>query len=150
MNDAQRYAEPAETTAKTWRLVLLLMAICFMAHFNRVSMAVAADQRIMSQYQLSPTAMGAIYSAFLVSYTLLMIPGGWLIDRRGPKFSLRVVCLGSAAFVLLTGFVGLAVSSGATAFWVFIAIRSLMGVVSAPLHPAAARAVSLGVPALGR
>ena len=95
---------------RPWRLVLLLAAICFLAHFNRVSMAVAADLRIMGQYGISTTAMGTVYSSFLVVYTLAMIPGGWLIDHRGPRFSLAVVCLGSATIVALTGAIGLTVS----------------------------------------
>ncbi|HEV3136621.1 MAG TPA: MFS transporter, partial [Pirellulales bacterium] len=141
------------STAMTWprwRLILLLMAICFLAHFNRVSMAVAGDMRIMTQYDISPTRMGIVYSAFLVAYTLFMIPGGWLIDWRGPRFSLQLVCFGSALFVVLTGCVGITVPSAAMAFPAFLVIRSLMGVVSAPLHPAAANAVSLDIPVLQR
>jgi MFS family permease len=145
-------AEPAPTsmTWPRWRLVFLLMAICFSAHFNRISMAVAGDMRIMEEYALSPTRMGSVYSAFLLAYTLFMIPGGWLIDRRGPRVAMQVVCLGSAVFVVLTGCVGLLVDSGALALTVLLATRSLMGALSAPLHPAAARAVSLHVPVLAR
>jgi MFS transporter, ACS family, D-galactonate transporter len=148
-----KHLEPADPMAMTWprwRLVGLLVAICFMAHFNRASMAVAGGMRIMEQYEISPTAMGTVYSAFLASYTLFMIPGGWLIDRRGPRVALQIVCLGSAVFVLLTGCVGWLVPSGVFAFWAFIGIRLLMGIVSAPLHPAAARAVSLEIPVLRR
>lgn len=134
----------------SWRLVLLLMAICFLAHFNRVSMAVAGDAKIMQQYAISPTAMGAIYSAFLVAYTLLMIPGGWLIDRYGPRLALELVCFGSALFVTLTGCVGWLTSTPAVAWGALVAIRALMGSSSAPLHPAAAKAVSLGIPAYQR
>jgi ACS family D-galactonate transporter-like MFS transporter len=133
-----------------WRLVLLLMAVCFLAHFNRVGMVVAGDARIMSQYDISPTRMGIVYSSFLAAYTLFMIPGGWLIDRRGPRFSLQLVCFGSAVFVLLTGCVGILVPSAFLAFPALLAIRSLMGIVSAPLHPAAANAVSLDIPIMRR
>ena len=28
--------------------------------------------------------MGAVYSAFLLSYMLFMTPGGWFADRLGP------------------------------------------------------------------
>ncbi len=143
-------AGPATSSWAPWRIVLLLMAICFLAHFNRVSMAVAGDLRIMKDYAITPTAMGTVYSAFLIAYTLCMIPGGWLIDRRGPRFSLSCVLFGSSAFVMLTGSVGLVASSETSALASFIAIRALMGIVSAPLHPAAAKAVSLHIPAAGR
>ncbi len=74
-----------------------------------------------------------------------MIPGGWLIDRRGPKFALAIVVFGSAAFVALTATVGFA-SNAATAIALLLVIRSLMGMLSSPLHPAAATAVSLDIP----
>jgi MFS transporter, ACS family, D-galactonate transporter len=132
------------------QVVGLLMAICFLAHFNRVSMAIAADTRIMAQFGISTTSMGAVYSAFLTAYTLCMIPGGWLIDRLGPRFSLALVSFASAAFVVLTGGVGLMAGSATVALGALIGIRAIMGAVSAPLHPAAARVVSLDVPPAGR
>ena len=139
-------ADISAMTWPRWRLVLLLMAVCFTAHFNRVGMSVAGTQRIMDEYQISPTRMGWVYSAFLIAYTSFMLPGGWLIDRRGPRFALGLMCGGSAVFVMLTGGVGWFAGSATVVFAALIVIRSLMGVVSAPLHPAAAKAVSLGIP----
>ncbi len=128
-----------------WRLVLLLVGVCFLGHFNRTSMATAGDLQIMQQYGLAPAKMGLVYSAFLLTYTLFMVPGGWLIDRRGPKFSLIIVCLGSAAFIVLTAAVGLA-ATAVVAFPAFLVVRGAMGMLNAPLHPASANAVSLGIP----
>jgi MFS family permease len=133
-----------------WRLVFLLMATCFLAHFNRVSIAVAYTREIQEQYEISTTAIGWVYSAFLWAYTLFMVPGGWLIDRKGPRLSLIVVGIGSAIFAFLTGCVGLVATSGMMALTGFLVVRSLMGIFSAPLHPSAARAVSLGIPVLRR
>jgi ACS family D-galactonate transporter-like MFS transporter len=104
----------------------------------------------MKQYDISPTAMGTVYSAFLLAYTLCMIPGGWLIDRRGPRFALLLVGFGSAVFVILTGVIGLTATSVAVAYPAFLGIRFLMGIVSAPLHPAAAKAVGQDIPLLRR
>jgi MFS family permease len=126
------------------------MAICFLAHFNRVSIAVAYTREIKNQYEISTTAIGWVYSAFLWAYTFFMVPGGWLIDRKGSRFSLVVVGVGSAVFAFLTGCVGLVATSALMAFTGFLIIRSLMGIFSAPLHPSAARAVSLGIPVLRR
>lgn len=143
---------PSSTNAQTggmnwpqWRLLLLLVAVCFLGHFNRNSIVVAADLRLMDQYGLSEAQMGTVYSAFLLTYTLFMIPGGWLIDRLGAKFSLSVVLFGSAVFIVLTAAVGLATSAVAALTW-FLTVRALMGILNAPLHPAAANAVSIGIP----
>src|SRR5215208_1140872 len=92
------------------------MALAAISHFNRISMAIAGDERIMAEYGLPPTRMGTIYSAFLITYMLGMIPGGWVIDRFGAKAALTAVGLGSSAFVALTGCVGLVVADGRSAF----------------------------------
>src|SRR5271166_2648840 len=106
------------------------MAISFVSYVNRVSMATAGDTRIMAQYQISPTRMGAVYSAFLFTYTLCMIPGGLFIDRLGPRAALLTVALGSSVFVALTGLIGLLTSNNETVFVALLVVRGLMGVVS--------------------
>jgi MFS family permease len=140
---------PARLSWLDVRLVLLLMAVCFLGHFNRISMAAAADLRIMHEFSISKTNMGFVYSAFLIAYTLAMIPCGWLIDRRGPRFTLGVVWFGSATFVALTATVSF-VSTGLAALVMLLAIRALMGAFSAPLHPGSATAVGRYLPARQR
>lgn len=132
----------ASPSRSTWAVVGLLMATAGMSHFNRVSIAAAGDARIMDQYGIEPTRMGMVYSAFLLSYTLMMIPGGLFLDRFRPRLSLAVVLFGSALFVALTGVVGLTIRDGALAFGALVVVRGLMGVVSAPLHPSCAAAVA--------
>jgi ACS family D-galactonate transporter-like MFS transporter len=122
-------------------ILVLLMALCFISHFNRASITSAGDEKIMAQFQISPEKMGVIYSAFLIVYTVFMIPGGWLIDRRGPQFAMACVAFGSAVFCGFTGGIGFLALTGAQVWFSMIIVRSLMGMLSAPLHPSAARAV---------
>ncbi|MGC8641109.1 MAG: MFS transporter, partial [Isosphaeraceae bacterium] len=133
-----------------WRVVLLLMAIVFISHCNRVSIATAGDTRIMKQYGISPTRMGFVYSSFLFMYTAFMIPGGIFIDRVGPRAALLTVGFGSAAFLGLTGAVGLCLEGPGSVFLGLLVVRGLMGVVSAPLHPSCARAVGNWIPPSSR
>jgi MFS family permease len=79
-------------------MVALLMSLCFISHLNRISMSVAGDARIMKQYDITPEEMGWVYSAFLIVYTVVMIPGGIFIDRYGWRASLVLVGCGSAVF----------------------------------------------------
>src|SRR5437867_13423996 len=124
-----------QPTPVGWRIVVLLMALCFISHLNRISMAVAGDERIMKQFSIAPEKMGAIYSAFLLVYTLCMIPGGVFIDRFGARTALMVVGFGSALFGALTGVVGF-VWTGAAHFWMpLVVVRGLMGFVARRLHP---------------
>jgi MFS family permease len=140
----------AADVRRTLGIVALLMAIVSTGHFNRMSIATAGDARIMRQYEISPERMGAVYSALLFAYTLCMIPGGIVIDRFGAKAALAGLGFGSAFFVAMTGAAGLLLHSSAAVYGALIAIRCLLGVVFTPLHPGAARAVSLAVPAAWR
>jgi MFS family permease len=129
-----------------WRIVALLMVYVALAQFNRISITVAGKEQITRHHGISDPQMGVVYSAFLLAYTLCMIPGGWLIDRRGPRLALLLLGLGSVAFIALTGFVGLTVDRGLPLLVGLLVARTLMGAVNAPLHPAAARAVSFWMP----
>lgn len=117
------------------------MALCFISHLNRASMSVAGTGRIIDEAGLTPTRMGWVYTAFLLTYSLCMIPGGMFIDRKGPRIALMWVGFGSAVFGVLTGLAGWLGLTGVYLLPVLIGIRGLMGMVSAPLHPAGARVV---------
>jgi MFS family permease len=123
---------PNSAVAVRRRIVLLLMTIALIGHVNRVSIATAGDTRIMAQYGIPPTRMGVVYSAFLFTYTLFMIPGGLLIDGLGTRQALMLVCFGSALFVALTGVVGLCSGSAGSIFLGVLIVRGLMR--SSPRH----------------
>lgn len=133
-----------------WRIVALLFAFSFLNHFNRTSMPVAANKSIMEEFHIEPTVMGTVYSGFLLTYTLCMIPGGWFSDRKGTWAALAIVGIGSALFCALTGLPGYGLISAGLAFPTFLFIRSLMGICSAPIYPACGRVVSLWIPFPGR
>lgn len=130
-----------------WRILALLVAFSFMTWFNRVSMAVAYDERIKSELNISEEAMGSVYSTFLIAYMICMTPGGWLIDRFGPRLALLIMGFGSGLFGALTGLAGLpALAAAGLVLPVFFVTRFMMGVFSAPIYPAASRAVSFWIP----
>lgn len=138
---------PVPSSTMRWRIVILLIAFSFMTWFNRVSMAVAYDTKIGPDYGISEEAMGAVYSAFFLSYMLFMTPGGWFIDRFGPKLALVIMGLGSGVFGAMTSVAGLhAVTSAGLMVTALLVIRFAMGLVSAPFYPAASRMVSFWVP----
>jgi MFS family permease len=143
---------PTLTTdrADLLKTVPLLMMVVATAHFNRVGMAVAGTDRIVKDYGVDPERMGLVYSAFLLMYTLAMLPGGGFIDRFGPRVALMVLCFGSTVFVALTGAVGF-LARGPGELWLgLLAARSLLGLLNAPLHPASARMVFERVPPRSR
>ena len=125
-----------------WSIVLMLMVLAGLAHFNRIAISVAGAEVFIGKGGISETRMGWVYTAFLIVYTLGMIPGGWLIDRIGPVRALTVLGLGMGTFAGLTGVLGL-VELTQSQLWVgLLVIRSIAGLWNTPLHPGAAHVVS--------
>ena len=132
------------------RTVPLLMLVVATGHFNRIGISVAGDEWIIPRDGVSPDKMGIVYSAFLLTYTLAMLPGGWFIDRFGPRTALIVLCFGSTVFVSLTGGVGLLAGEAGSLWLGLLVVRSLLGLTNAPLHPGSARMVFEHMPQQSR
>jgi sugar phosphate permease len=121
------------------------MAMSFLNHFNRISMSVAGN-RIIDEYGIQPAVMGSVYSALLFTYTVCMIPGGWLSDAWGGRAALCLVGFGSAAFVALTGWVGQVALTASLLLPALYVIRLALGAVIAPIYPASGRIVNHWIP----
>lgn len=143
---ASPLAEGASATSVRWRIMGLVMAYVALCHFNRVSISVAGTERMMEQYGISETRMGMVYSAYLLVYTLCMTPGGWFIDRFGPRAALVLMGFGSAMLVAVTGLVGFLPLGAAMVLPLLMAVRGGVGMFTAPIHPSAARIVSFWLP----
>jgi ACS family glucarate transporter-like MFS transporter len=129
------------------RAVVLLMVACsVMSYFDRTIMSIAGPQ-IMREFGLSTTGMGSVYSAFILSYALMMIPGGQFADRLGPRLTLLLVNLSAGLF---TGLTALGGQPGLGSFLgvlpALILIRLGLGVGTAPLYPACARMSANWIP----
>jgi ACS family D-galactonate transporter-like MFS transporter len=133
----------------SWRILPLVMIVVALAHFNRVSISTAGTERIISREGIGEVEMGTVYSAFLFVYTVFMIPGGWFIDRYGPRAAWLVLGFGSTAFVTLTGITGMLAEGPAELLLGLLVVRSALGLVNAPLHPTGARLVANWMPPSG-
>jgi ACS family D-galactonate transporter-like MFS transporter len=143
MSSLSRAPKP---TNVRWMIVALLIGLAFLAHFNRLSIAVAGKEHFIGPDRLSEKQMGLVYSAFLFVYTFGMLPGGYFIDRIGPRRAMAVMGIGlgfCAAFTGTLGWSGLAIPA---MFVPLLLIRGIAGASSVPLHPGAARTVSLWTP----
>lgn len=65
-------------------VVFLMVLLSIMTYIDRIIMAIAGPG-IMKEFSVSETQMGTIYSAYLLSYSIMMIPGGWFTDVSGPR-----------------------------------------------------------------
>ena len=77
-------AEPLPPTSadlrQARRLVALLVLAASTGYLCRVEVTVVAP-RLMEEFRFSQAQMGQIFSAFLVGYTVLQAPSGWIADR---------------------------------------------------------------------
>ena len=132
-------ASPSWSNRTVVTVAGLLFAFSVMTYFLRTIMSIAGPS-IIKEFHLSETEMGAIYSAFLFSYAILMFPGGYLTDWWGPKRTLAVVALGSG---LLTALTGVAAIPGLGSLIGIVPslmlVRFLLGICAAPIYPACSR-----------
>lgn len=147
MSDLKSAQKP---TSVRWFIVIMLMGFTFLGHFNRNGITVAAKAHFIGEGLLTEVQMGQVYSAFLWIYTLCMLPGGWVIDLIGPRRAMTAMGLGLGFCVVLTGAVGQFGLPIASLFLPLLLVRGIAGAFSSPLHPGAARSVSLWLPLTSR
>jgi MFS family permease len=116
---------------RSW-VVLLLFCVVIINYMDRVALSVAAKP-IAAEFHLSPVQMGYLFSSFLWTYCICLIPIGMIVERFGSK-------------IIIGG--GLLLWSAATAFtgmsWNYVSIlagRLLMGAGEASSYPGGARAI---------
>jgi MFS family permease len=113
------------------RVVQLGVLIAFITFLDRACLGEAAPF-IMRDLHLSKLQMGYVFSAFGLTYTILELPSGWLVDQLGVRSILtRITFIWS----LLTAATGMAWSYGS-----LFTIRLLFGAGEAGCYPAIAKA----------
>jgi MFS family permease len=122
-------------------IALMLFSLAMINYIDRTTLSFAAAP-IAEQFDLSPVALGYLFSSFLWTYTLFLIPAGMLVDRFGAK---RVAGFGLGLWSMATAATGIAWS-----FPVLLATRFVMGAGEATSNPAGARVVREWIPASER
>jgi sugar phosphate permease len=120
-----------------WVVLLLLCLMYLITYLDRVSMANTAPL-ISKEYGFSKVTMGIIFSAFIWSYSLFQVPGGWLGDRFGPRKVLSAIMTYRTVIAFLT-----TRAFGFSSFW---GIRFSLGVGEAGAFPTATRAMQMWYP----
>jgi sugar phosphate permease len=120
-----------------WVVLLLLSLMYLITYLDRVSLGIAA-QRIRAEYGFSADTMGFIFSAFIWSYAIFQVPGGWLGDRFGPRRVLSAIMAYRTVIAVLT-----TTARGFGSFW---GIRFSLGVGEAGAFPTATRAMQMWFP----
>ena len=129
-----------------WLLVFWLFVLSGISYLDRVNISIAGSY-LADAYQLSQVKLGFVFSAFLLGYALFQTPGGWLVDRFGPRRVLTAGVVWWGIFTTLT--VSLPLKVGAAILF-FVLVRFLLGAGEAIIYPSTNQFVSQWVPAQER
>src|SRR3981189_3618936 len=89
---------------KATNVVLFLLCVMYLiTYIDRVNISTAASV-IKTEFGLSNTQLGLIFSAFAYPYAIFQIIGGWVGDHFGPRRTLFACGLIWALATVLTGF----------------------------------------------
>jgi MFS family permease len=119
-------------------VLFLLCMMYFITYIDRVNISTAASV-IKTEFGLSNTQLGLIFSAFAYPYAIFQILGGWVGDRFGPRRTLFACGLIWAVATILTGFAAGIVS--------LFLCRVLLGFGEGATFPTATRAMQYWTPA---
>ncbi len=111
----------------------VLALMYFITYLDRVNVSTAADG-FGTEFHLSKTQIGLVFSAFAYPYLIFQIIGGWISDRFGARRTLIACGIIWAAATALTG-----VAGGLTSL---LAARLLLGFGEGATFPAATTAMS--------
>jgi ACS family glucarate transporter-like MFS transporter len=119
----------------------LTLALVTINYMDRSALGIVA-QSVRGEFSLSPVEMGYLFSSFLWTYTLCILPIGILLDR----FSARNINAIGIAFWSLA----MAATAGVWSFATLIVARMVMGAGEATSIPSCGRIVREWMPASER
>ena len=121
---------------RVW-IYAFLFTLTLINYIDRVSLSVASKV-LQEEFQISPIAMGYLFSSFVWLYFVALIPMGYLVGRFGPRkvngYGIGVWSIATACTALATGFVSL------------LTCRLIMGMGEATTYPAGARVIREWMP----
>jgi MFS family permease len=133
----QTSAQTATHFRRGW-IYLLLLALVTINYMDRSALGVVA-QTVRGEFKLSPVQMGYLFSSFLWTYALCVLPVGILLDR----FSARNInSIGIALWSLV-----MAGTAAMGSFGGLMLMRLLMGAGEATSIPSSGRIVREWMPA---
>jgi ACS family glucarate transporter-like MFS transporter len=119
------------THRRGWIALLIFLAV-IINYMDRIALSVAAKP-IVGEFGFSPVQMGYLFSGFLWTYLICLIPLGVLVERIGAK---RMVSGGIAIWSAAT-----ALTAMAGGFGGILAARLVMGASEATTFPACGRVI---------
>jgi MFS family permease len=116
-----------------WIAIVLVTAAIALNYMDRSTLAIG-NVKIRQEFGLSATAIGALGSAWALTYGIAQLPSGYLLDRIGPKILVGVTMVVWSLFQAAGGLAG--------SYFQLMLSRIGLGATEAPCFPSATRSVS--------
>jgi ACS family D-galactonate transporter-like MFS transporter len=129
--------KPQKPSHARFMILSLLFIGTAINYLDRTNMAVAASA-IQADLGIDPAMMGLLLSAFGWTYVLMQVPGGWFLDRFGPRLVYGISLIMFSLFTLFQGF--------AKNFGAFFGLRLGLGFAESPAFPSNSRVVAAWFP----
>lgn len=125
---------------RAW-IAVFLFTLAMINYMDRIALSIAAKP-IAAEFNLSSVGMGYLFSSFIWSYALFLIPVGLLIDRYGAK---RIGGIGIFVWSAATALTGAAGS-----FVSLLTARLVMGAGESVSNPVGAKVIREWIPSQER
>jgi ACS family D-galactonate transporter-like MFS transporter len=144
MQSSRPATAPLESGRRSWvrwQIFGILWVLVLLNFIDRATLSIALPM-ISDEFELGPEAQGVVLGSFFWTYLIFQIPGGWLLDKLGPRAIVGGAGVIWGVFQALGGF-----ANGAT---FLTATRLGLGASEAPVFPAGAKLNSSWLPAKER
>jgi MFS transporter, ACS family, glucarate transporter len=144
-------AAGAGATRVRYLVLGTIFLVTTLNYADRATLSVTGPA-MRAEFGFSAVQMGYLFSAFSWAYVLAQVPGGWLLDRFGPRRVYAASIFAWSTFTLLqagSGW-GAQLASGLTAVTTLFMLRFAVGLAEAPAFPANAKVVASWFPSAER
>ena len=126
VEDLERPSKAVSTRVRYGILAIIVIATAI-NYMDRANLSIVAPD-VKADLHISEAELGLIFSAFSWTYAALQIPGGWVLDRVGPRITFGVALI---FWSIVTGSISLAKGFGS-----LLGLRLALGVAETPAFPA--------------
>src|SRR5216683_4140842 len=126
IEDVERPSRAVSTRVRYGILGVIVIATAI-NYMDRANLSIVAPD-VKKDLHISAAELGIIFSAFSWTYAALQIPGGWVLDRVGPRITFGIALI---FWSIVTGSISLARGFGS-----LLGLRMALGVAETPAFPA--------------
>jgi D-galactonate transporter len=132
-------------------VLAMIFVITTLNYADRATLSVTGPA-MRTEFGFGAVQLGLMFSAFSWAYVLAQVPGGWLLDRFGPRRVYACSIFAWSLFTLLQAAAGWTsmIASSLTAVTTLFVLRFAVGLAESPAFPANAKIVASWFPTVER